>query len=352
MSMEPAMGLVAVQDLWYKYDGHHALRGVSFSVRRGEIFGVLGPNGAGKTTLLSILTSQLRPTAGLVSILGLDSNQDSKKLRRRIGLVAHELRTSKNLPARETLEFYGLLYGLRKKTLEKRVQDLLTLVGLETRQNDLISAYSEGMRRRLNIALALVHDPEVIFLDEPTMGLDPHGRRGIWRVILDLSRQGKTVILTTHYMEEAEFLCDRVALIDRGRVAGAGTPAELKARLGQGKVVEVGVDASPEDVQEFMEIVPDAQAYYRQGLKIITKNPQTVVQYALKRFSVDPEVQATRVVVRELSLEDVFLELTGRLLGDHVDESTSSPVIQPRSLVASPLLRVLRKAAAVKSRRV
>ncbi len=351
MSLEP-LDLVTVEGLWYKYDGHDALRGVSFSVRRGEVFGVLGPNGAGKTTLLSILTSQLRPTGGRVFVLGLDSNRDAKQLRPRIGLAAHELRASKNLPVRETLEFYGLLYGLRKKTLEKRVQDLLTLVGLETRQNDLISAYSEGMRRRLNIALALVHEPEVVFLDEPTMGLDPHGRRGIWRVILDLSRQGKTVILTTHYMEEAEFLCDRVALIDRGKVVAAGTPAELKGRLGDGKVVEVGVDCSPEDVQELLEIVPDAHAYFIQGLKIITTNPQTIVQYALKRFSVDPSIHATRVVVREPSLEDVFLELTGRSLGDRTDESQNSLGVQPRSPIISPILRVLKRTAAHKSRQV
>src|SRR6266567_5173839 len=194
--------VIHIQDLWHRYNGAHVLKGVSFAVGRGEIFGLLGPNGA--------------------------------RLRRRIGLAAHDLRVSDYMTGFEALKLHGRLYGVNSKILEDRVNEVLQTVGLYEKRDGLVRTYSEGMRRRLNIALAIVHDPEIVFLDEPTIGLDPYGRRQVWRIVWDLKTKGKTVLLTTHYMEEAEFLCDRIALVDRGTIAAIGTPTELKARLGPG----------------------------------------------------------------------------------------------------------------------
>jgi ABC-2 type transport system ATP-binding protein len=308
--------VIIVNDLWHRYNGVDVLNGVSFTVGRGEIFGLLGPNGAGKTTLISILTSQLRSRQGRVSVL--DQNpENATRLRRRIGLAAHELRVSEYLTGLQALKLHGHLYGVPSKILDKRARELLTMVGLYEKRDELIRTYSEGMRRRLNIALAIVHDPQIIFLDEPTIGLDPHGRRQVWRVIWDLKTRGKTLLLTTHYMEEAEFLCDRIALVDRGTIAALGTPSELKARLGPGKIIEVGVECTPELVEELTDSIPEGRVLSEGGLSIVTENPEPVLQRLMKRFVTDPGYGGTRIVVREPSLEDVFLELTGRSLQEH-----------------------------------
>jgi ABC-2 type transport system ATP-binding protein len=305
---------VVVADLRHHYSGVEVLKGISFTIHTGEVFGLLGPNGAGKTTLCSILTSQLRPAGGRVSLLGLDPVTKASELRPRIGLAAHELRMSEYLTGLQAMKFQGHLYGLSGASLDKRVRELISLVGLEHKQNGLIGSYSEGMRRRLNVALALVHDPEVVFLDEPTVGLDPLGRRQVWNVIWELKARGKTILLTTHYMEEAEFLCGRIALMDRGVVAALGTPSELKARMGTGKIIEVGVEASAELVDEVSRLIPEGRVYRSMGLNIVTKDPEPALQRIMKRFISDPGYGGTRIVLREPSLEDVFIELTGRSL--------------------------------------
>ncbi|OLE70395.1 hypothetical protein AUF78_06835 [archaeon 13_1_20CM_2_51_12] len=308
--------VILVNDLWHRFNGVHVLKGLTFTVAKGEIFGLLGPNGAGKTTLISILTSQIRSRRGKVSVLGLDLGKRNKA-RRRIGVAAHQLRVSDYLTGQEVLKLHGRLYGVPSSILQRRVNDLLSQVGLEQKRDDLVRTYSEGMRRRLNIALAIVHDPEMIFLDEPTIGLDPYGRRQVWRMIWDLKAKGKTLFLTTHYMEEAEFLCDRIALIDHGTIAALGTPRELKARLGPGKIIEIGMESTPRLVRELSESLPEGRVHGQGGLSISTENPESVLQHLLKRFVSDPGYGGARIVVREPSLEDVFLELTGRSLQEH-----------------------------------
>ncbi len=308
--------MIRVNDLWHRYNGVHVLKGVSFSVSQGEIFGLLGPNGSGKTTLISILTSQIRSQDGKVSVLGEDP-KNGARLRRRIGLAAHELRVSDYLTGLEALKLHGRLYGVSPKILGERVKELLAMVGLYEKQDGLVRTYSEGMRRRLNIALAIVHDPEIVFLDEPTIGLDPYGRRQVWRIIWDLKTKGKTLLLTTHYMEEAEFLCDRIGLVDLGTIAASGTPTELKARLGPGKIIEIGVECTPALAEELSRSLPEGRVHSQGGLSISTQNPESVLPRLLKRFVSDPGYGGARIVVREPSLEDVFLELTGRSLQGH-----------------------------------
>lgn len=315
--------VIVVEGLRYSFGRSEILKGIGFRVEKGEIFGLLGPNGAGKTTTVSILTSQLSPKQGWAEILGLDPVRDAKKLRSKIGVAAHDLRLSVHQTGREALEFYGNLYGVPKDVLKKRIGTFLEMVGLEGRASDLVSTYSEGMRRRLNIILGLLHDPEVLFLDEPTSGLDPHARRGVWNVIRELRRAGKTIFLTTHYMEEAEYLCDRIALIDSGRIVALGSPDELKAHVGEGKIIEVNIDCSPEIVSQIQPLVADGTVYCEGGLNIITKHPEAILQEVVRRFLSGQNGNGTGTIhVREPSLEDVFLKLTGKTLkeGIHVDE--------------------------------
>jgi ABC-2 type transport system ATP-binding protein len=198
-------------------------------------------------------------------------------------------------------------------------------VGLYEKRNGLVRTYSEGMRRRLNIALAIVHDPELVFLDEPTIGLDPYGRRQVWRIVWDLKTKGKTIFLTTHYMEEAEFLCDKIALVDNGTIAALGTPKELKARLGPGKIIEIGVECTPALAQELSQSLPEGRVHFQGGLSISTEDPEAILPRLLKRFVTDPGYGGARIVVREPSLEDVFLEITGRSLLEHPRISEEEP---------------------------
>lgn len=321
------MGAIVVKGLRHAYGRLETLRGIEFQVEKGEIFGLLGPNGAGKTTTVGVLTSQISPKAGLVSVLGLHPLRDVKKLRKRIGIAAQELRLSSHQTALETLNFYGNLYGVPKNILKERIQSLLRMVGLEARATDLVRTYSEGMQRRLNIILALVHNPEILFLDEPTSGLDPHARRQVWHEIRELKRAGKTVFLTTHYMEEAEYLCDRIALIDSGGIVALGTPQELKTHVGEGKIIEVSIDCSPEIVSQVQPLVGEGVAYCEGGLNIITKQPEVVLQEVMRRFLSGEHGNGTGTIhVRDPSLEDVFLKLTGKTLkeGVHVDEPVVS----------------------------
>ncbi len=224
------METIEVNELTRDFNGRRALDKISFSVGEGELFGYLGPNGAGKTTTIRILTGQLRPSAGYARVAGCDVVDERAKLKPQIGVVFEIQNLYMNLSARENLNFSANLYGVGRT----RVDHLLAQVGLEKRANDRVKNYSNGMKQRLLIARALLHGPKVLFLDEPTRGLDPNLAREIRAIVAGLSRQGVTVFLTTHYMEEAEKLCSRVAIIDNGRIVALDTPDHLKAFYGNG----------------------------------------------------------------------------------------------------------------------
>jgi ABC-2 type transport system ATP-binding protein len=223
------MEVIGVQNLRRDYKDLRALDGISFEVEPGEIFGLLGPNGAGKTTTIRILTGQLRPTAGSARVAGCDVLGEREKLKPRIGVVFEHQNLYERLSARDNLRFAARLYGVDRS----RIDQVLAQTGLVERDRERLKNYSNGMKQRLLIARALLHEPPVLFLDEPTRGLDPQMARGVRAIISDLAGQGRTVLLTTHYMEEADQLCDRVAIIDRGRIAALGTPARLKVGIGQ-----------------------------------------------------------------------------------------------------------------------
>jgi ABC-2 type transport system ATP-binding protein len=232
------MKSILVQDLTRDYNGLRAVDGIEFEVEQGEIFGYLGPNGAGKTTTIRMLTGQLRPTSGSAYVMGCDIVTDRQELKPQIGVVFENQNLYERLSAKENLKFYARLYRVEKS----RVDQVLHQVGLERRANDKVLTFSNGMKQRLLIARALLHKPGVLFLDEPTRGLDPNIARDIRQIVAELARAGMTIFLTTHYMEEADQLSDRVAIIDQGRIVALDQPEQLKVEY------DTGEDTSLEDV--------------------------------------------------------------------------------------------------------
>lgn len=223
------MQAIEVKNLTRDYNGLRAVDDLSFSVEPGEIFGFLGPNGAGKTTTIKILTGQLRPTSGVAKVMDCDVVDERQKLKPQIGVVFDNQNVYERMSARDNLRFYARLYRVKKA----RVEEMLEQVGLTGRAKDKINTYSNGMKQRVLIARALLHKPKVLFLDEPTRGLDPNVARDIRAIVVNLAKQGMTVFLTTHYMEEADNLSDRVAILDQGRIVTLGAPEDLKAEHGQ-----------------------------------------------------------------------------------------------------------------------
>jgi ABC-2 type transport system ATP-binding protein len=221
--------IIEVKNLTKKFGDFTAVDNVSFSVEHGEIFAFLGPNGAGKTTTIKMLTTLLEPTSGEAMVNGFNLSKERDEVRRSFGIVFQDPSLDDDLTAQENMEFHGVLYNVPKNTRVKRIEELLKLVDLWDRKKDLVKTFSGGMKRRLEIARSLIHKPKVIFLDEPTVGLDPQTRNHIWSYVVDLSKkEGVTVFLTTHYMEEAEKMADRVVIIDHGKIMASGTPDELK----------------------------------------------------------------------------------------------------------------------------
>ena len=292
-----------------------AVRGISFSVERGELFGLLGPNGAGKTTTIKMLITLLLPTAGEARVLGRDVVADAREVRRRIGYVfGGDRGLYERLSGYDNLRYFGELYGVSGRAQRERIGQVLELVGLKGREQERVEGYSRGMRQRLHIARGLLHDPEVVFLDEPTIGIDPVGARQLRETIGNLVTAGKTVLLTTHYMFEADALCDRIAVIARGSIVGEGTPSELKARVAEGRVTEVevfGVDESAVGRIRGLAGVTSVLVEEQEQRQLL------VVQSTLER-ELTPAllaeldgVEIGRVSTREPTLEDAYVALVG-----------------------------------------
>jgi ABC-2 type transport system ATP-binding protein len=307
---------IHIDGLVKRYGTHTAVHGISLTIGAGEIFGLLGPNGAGKTTTLSVVSTLLAPDEGSVTIAGFDSRRESGRIKAICGFVPQELALYPMLTARENLWFFGRLYGLDGRRLRARVAQVLADVGLTDRADDVIETFSGGMKRRVNLAAALVHEPRVLFLDEPTVGVDPQSRNHIFETVQRLAREGTTVLYTTHYMEEAERLCDRVAVMDEGRILALGTPAELVASQGGG-VIEVGLR---EPVPEILDRLRALQCVTRVQLADHKVSLRTCGSSA----ALAPVIGALNeggavvnsVAILEPNLETVFLQLTGKQLRD------------------------------------
>ncbi|BAA30970.1 daunorubicin resistance protein DrrA family ABC transporter ATP-binding protein [Pyrococcus horikoshii] len=296
-----------------KVEWFEALKGITFRVKKGELFGLLGPNGAGKTTTIKILTTLLEPSSGEAKVLGLDVVKDAREIRKRINLVAEGERTLYwRLTAYENLRYFASIYYIPRREAEKRIEELLKMVGLWDRRNDLVMNYSRGMKQRLAIAKALINDPEVLFLDEPTLGLDVQSAvfvRELVRRLVD--EEGKTVLLTTHYMNEAEELCDRIAIIDHGKIIALNTPEGLKRMVRNDTIVEVRVRNYP-GVNPFGLVKVDD----RNGVVILRGSLEEEEIPKLVEFLVKSNAKVLSVEVKEPTLEDVFIKLTGRGLRD------------------------------------
>jgi ABC-2 type transport system ATP-binding protein len=309
--------IVEVSKLIKSYNGLTAVNGVNFGIRQGEIFGLLGPNGAGKTTIISMLTCLLAPTSGTANIAGYDVVSKAKTVKGIIGVVPQDLAVYPLLSARDNLLFFGRIYGLKGRQLRQRVDDLLEMVGLAERGKDLVGTFSGGMKRRVNIAAGLLHQPQVLFLDEPTVGVDPQSRNFIFDNIEQLNRQGMTVLYTTHYMEEAERLCHRVAIIDQGQIIALDTPKVLINSLGGG-IIRLGL---PENTkQTFIDQIKKLPAVKDVSRKdntysVQTRHSQEALVQIIQLLNT-ARVNIDSMQILEPNLETVFLHLTGRRLRD------------------------------------
>jgi ABC-2 type transport system ATP-binding protein len=309
---------VEVRDLVREYKGHiRAVDGLDLDVSDGEIYGFLGPNGAGKTTLVRILTTLLRPTSGRARVAGHDVVKEADAVRRSIGVALQEAAIDPLMTGRELLRMQGALHGLKGSDARTRAGDLLERVGLTEAADRRVGGYSGGMRRRLDLALALVHRPRVLFLDEPTTGLDPTSRAALWREVRALNDEGTTVFLTTQYLEEAEQLADRVGIIARGRLVAEGTPKKLKARIGEPTLhVELSDPDTADRAREALRSIgplepPDPRTPSRVALRAAAG--KLAIPPAIRLLD-EAGVQIESVEVESPTLDDVFLAVTGTTL--------------------------------------
>ena len=297
------------------YGENEAVKGISLQVARGEVFGLLGPNGAGKTTTISMLTGLLEPTSGTITVDGMDVKKHTNEVKSMLGLVPQELALYPTLSARQNLLFFGRIYGLKGKDLQQRVDEVLEMVGLTERANDAIEDYSGGMKRRVNIGAGLLHKPEVLFLDEPTVGVDPQSRNAIFESVEALNRKGMSVIYTTHYMEEAQRLCHRVAIVDAGELIALDTPTALIRSLGGGIIVIGLAEGYPEEIVDQVTQLPNVKAATRTDgqLKVETHRLQEALMGVLD-ITNKLDIGITSLELLEPNLESVFLHLTGKKL--------------------------------------
>jgi ABC-2 type transport system ATP-binding protein len=307
--------LVSVENLVKRYGGLTAVDSVSFEVAQGEIFGLLGPNGAGKTTTISILSCLTPPTSGKASIAGHDVVSESLRARSRIGVVPQEIALYPTLSARDNLVFWGRMYGLPDTTLSERIDEILEVVQLADRAGGRIETYSGGMRRRINIAAGLLHRPDVLFLDEPTVGIDPQTRRSILDLVKELNAQGLTILYTTHYLEEAEFLCDRLGIMDDGRLIALGSVDELTESTGVTGVITVTADGLTEKTVEVLAALEEVtEAALGEGsLTLNMARSSNLLPLVVEKLTADgATIHSVDVTVP--NLETVFLQLTGKSL--------------------------------------
>jgi len=304
--------IIEVRNLVKKYGNFTAVKDISFNVEAGEVFGFLGPNGAGKTTTINILCVLLKPTSGTALVKGFDISREPMKVRESIGLIFQEPSLDNQLTARENLQIHGELYGVHPDTIKKRIPEVLDMVELSDWANRLAGTYSGGMKRRLEIARGLLHHPQILFMDEPTLGLDPQTRSHIWQYIMRLHQEeGVTVFLTTHYMDEAEH-CGRIAIIDHGEIVAIDTPARLKAMVGDDIIIldtvnnEIAIDIIEKQFGISAKKIHD-------GLQFEVAEGGRFIPGFITSFSADEKhPRILSISLRRPTLDDVFLKITGR----------------------------------------
>ena len=309
-------------------NGIKALKGINFSVKKGEIFGFLGPNGAGKTTTIKILVTLLKPTKGKVIVNGYDVVNDAEKVRRSIGIVFQTTTLDNYLTGRENLDYHARMYGIPKREREKRIREVLKLVELEKKADVLVKYYSGGMKRRLELARAFLHKPKILFLDEPTLGLDAQTRRVIWKYIKTLNKkEGTSIFLTTHYLEEADQLCDRIAIIDNGKIIKIDSPSNLKSSIGKDVLV-----IRSKNLLKLLKIIKKFKwvkrfKIYNNSLNLyVERGEEKIVK--IVNIAEKNKIKITSLNLRKPSLEDVYLYYTSKT----IREEETNPKFLPPSV--------------------
>jgi len=308
---------IQVQDLHKNFGDVYAVQGVSFDVQAGEVFSLLGPNGAGKSTIISMLSCLLEPTQGDARVSGHSILGEPMAVKEAIGVVPQEIALYKDLSARENLTFWGKMYGLRGDPLHQRVDEVLEVTGLTERQKGRVSKFSGGMKRRLNIGIALLHKPQVIIMDEPTVGIDPQSRRNILDNVQELNRQGMTVLYTTHYMEEAQEISDHIAIMDQGKIIASGTHDELVKIVGELDRIDLTINTeSAQVIEQWRATEGVHEVSAEDGDLTLLVDDSNIVLPRLFEAATGAGVRITSVEIQEPNLEAVFLHLTGRALRD------------------------------------
>ncbi len=332
--------IVCVTDLVKRFGDNAAVDGVSFSICEGEVFGLLGPNGAGKTTTISMISCLIEPTAGDVVVGGASVCTDPASVKKALGIVPQDIALYPTLTALENLKFWGRMYGLSGALLEERLDEALVTAGLADRAKERIEKYSGGMKRRVNIAAGIMHHPRLLLMDEPTVGIDPQSRNHILETVKELNRRGMTVLYTSHYMEEVEFLCDRVGIMDHGKLIALGTIEELKKLVGDENVISVRVNELPPGALEALRALPDVESVSSAGgaepvseedapaapdeetsadtsvtVEVLSKDSGAVLASVVTTLA-GRGAKVLAIDVREPNLESVFLYLTGKSLRD------------------------------------
>lgn len=311
------MNAISLKNLTKKFDGNVVVDNINLNIEQGEIYGFLGPNGAGKSTTISMICSLIHPTDGNIEIMGTNVKKDSREIKKKIGLVPQNIALYKDFTGYENIKFFAELYGLRGDVLKQRIKEALEFTGLLDVKDKKAKTYSGGMQRRLNIACALVHKPQIIIMDEPTVGIDPQSRNHIMNAVKKLNKEGTTIIYTTHYMEEAEALCSKIAIIDKGKIIVEGTKEELKNMISDKTTLAVTVnDVYKLDINQIKNV---------QGVQDVSVKENTLRITSAKEVSnLDKlintiELSSAKIIdlgFKDISLETVFLSLTGRNLRD------------------------------------
>lgn len=325
------MNAIEINNLTKKFNGFTAVDGINLEIAEGEIFGLLGPNGAGKTTTISMLATILKPTSGSATVWMHDIIKEKDLVRKSIGIVFQDPSLDDELTGRENLDFHGRLYGMNKEYREERIEEVLKLVELKDKADNLVRTYSGGMKRRLEIARGLMHSPKILFLDEPTLGLDPQTRRRLWEYIKNVNKEEKvTMILTTHYMEEADFLCDRIAIIDHGKIITLDTTENLKQGLG-GDIISLNSSDSIQ-LKNLLEAIPHVREakLVENGLNITADNGDKILPKIIE-IAQKHSIVIDSVVLKRPSLEDVFIHYTGRTIRE--EEGDEKDILRTRMKV-------------------
>jgi len=311
------MTLLQVNDLYKEFGSTKAVAGISFEVRKGEVFGLLGPNGAGKSTTISMVSTLIPPTKGEIIFEGENIFRDPASLRHKLGVVPQDIALYPTLSGYENLSFWGSMYGLKGTALKKRIGEVAEIIGLNGRLKDRVDKYSGGMKRRINIGAALLHKPELLIMDEPTVGIDPQSRNHILDTVLELNRQGMTIIYTSHYMEEVEYLCSRICIMDQGKIIASGTQEELVELIKGQTQVSLKLDKMDREVlARLREIRGVAKAELLQDeISVTGENVDTALADIIAKVT-EHGRRISSIDVKKPNLEAVFLHLTGKALRD------------------------------------